>query len=165
MSPFLASDFTYLSAPRCSAFVSVGKSYIKYACTNIFAALNARSTFSAEASVIPFFISASSLSFAHSSPPVTAMHPAFAIFFASAGVNAASKRTFPHHSTSIPLLSISSHRADTSAGGIASSTKWTPEITGLGKNSSRQSAISAAFGILKQPMYGSFTSQNAHLCQ
>ena len=51
------------------------------------------------------------------------------------------------------------------AGGISGFTKREEsacDAFGAGHSST---AISAALGILKQPMYGSFTSQNAHLCQ
>ncbi len=87
-------------------------------------AANARSAFVADAQVMPFAISFSSRSFAHSSPPVTAMQPAFAMSRQSSGVKRASKRTFPHHATARPRRRISSETRRTRAGGIASSTKW-----------------------------------------
>ena len=88
------------------------------------ASWNAFIAFFAEASVMPLFMSFKSRSSAHSSPPVTAMHPAFAISFASSGVNEVSKRMFPHHSHANFRRMISLQTPRINAGGIASSTKW-----------------------------------------
>ena len=96
MQPAANSWRTRSSASIVSCAVSVGKPYIRYACTMMPASVNARVTRATCSTVTPFFMRSSSRSDATSSPPLTATQPDSASSAQSSGVNVFSKRMLPH---------------------------------------------------------------------
>ena len=87
------------------------------------AARNDAATRAVCATVIPFFISASSRSDAASNPALTATQPEAASSRQRSGVKASSKRIFPHQVIVVPRSSSASARSFNPCGGAASSTK------------------------------------------